>query len=648
MNKGTAIVGFFMSFLAGMFLMWGLERNRGPEIAAESAAGGALDHSAAAVPVTGKDPQWGNADAPVTIVEISDFQCPFCARVNPTIKQIKDTYGPDKVRVVWKHNPLPFHKEARPAHEAAAAVFELGGNDAFWKFHDLAFANARNLTEENFEKWAVEAGVDRAKFKEAYSSKKYAAKVDEDIALAQKIGATGTPAFRINGVSVSGAQPFNKFKDVIDEQLAEAKKLVASGTKPADVYVALTNKNHKDKPAPKRPERDAEDDKTVWKVPVLPDDPVRGPKDALVTIIIFSDFQCPFCKRVEDTLKQVTDTYGKDVRIVWKDNALPFHNRARPTAILARVAYKQKGDKGFWQAHDALFASAPKLEDDDLKAISEKIGISWNEVKQAIQTNKYGDKIDQSMDIAADFQARGTPHFFINGIRLSGAQPFDKFKTVIDEQLTKAKGLVEKGVARAKIYEEVTKNGKEPPPPERKEIAKPGADSPYKGGANAKVVIQEFSEFQCPFCKRVTGTLKALEKEYGNRVKIVWRHLPLAFHKDAALAAEAAQEAFAQKGNNAFWQFHDKLFEAQGTPGGLERPNLEKIAQQVGLDMNKFKAALDSRKHKDKVEADAKIASQAGINGTPAFVINGYYLSGAQPLPAFKKLINKALKESGG
>src|SRR5690606_20494475 len=150
------------------------------------------------------------ADAPVTIVEISDFQCPFCARVGSTLQQIKDTYK-DQVRIVWKHNPLDFHKQARPAHEAAAAVFALGGNDAFWKFHDLAFANQQNLTEENFEKWAVEAGVDRAKFKEAYSSKKFASKVDEDIALARKIGATGTPAFRINGVTLSGAQPFDKF-----------------------------------------------------------------------------------------------------------------------------------------------------------------------------------------------------------------------------------------------------------------------------------------------------------------------------------------------------------------------------------------------------------------------------------------------------
>ena len=92
MNKGTAIVGFFISFLAGMFLMWGVDRRNGTEMGPETAAasGGAVpDQSAASVPVTSKDPQWGKPTAPVTIVEISDFQCPFCSRVGPTLKSIK-------------------------------------------------------------------------------------------------------------------------------------------------------------------------------------------------------------------------------------------------------------------------------------------------------------------------------------------------------------------------------------------------------------------------------------------------------------------------------------------------------------------------------------------------------------------------------
>src|SRR6187551_2603822 len=175
MNKGTAIVGFFISFLAGMFLMWGIDRSGGMEISAETAsATGEADHTKAAIPINADDPSWGSATALVTIVEISDFECPYCGKVNPTMKSLKDKYGPDKLRIVWKHNPLPFHKAARPAHEASAAVMDLAGSEAFWKFHDKAFANRRELTEDNFKKWAKEAGVDEAKFAAALKDKKYA------------------------------------------------------------------------------------------------------------------------------------------------------------------------------------------------------------------------------------------------------------------------------------------------------------------------------------------------------------------------------------------------------------------------------------------------------------------------------------------
>jgi protein-disulfide isomerase len=146
----------------------------------------------------------------------------------------------------------------------------------------------------------------------------------------------------------------------------------------------------------------------------------------------------------------------------------------------------------------------------------------------------------------------------------------------------------------------------------------------------------------------VEPTVQAIEKEYGNKIKIVWRHMPLPFHKNAPLAAEAAQEVFAQKGSAAFWTFHDAIFSSDAADEArTDRPALEKQAQAQGIDMDKFKAALDGSTHKAKIDADAELGNKAGINGTPAFVINGYYISGAQPEATFKKLINRALKEAG-
>lgn len=689
MNKGTAIVGFLLCFMAGGMLMYGVDRSGmshggGHEeggIAAAKDSGGPWSDEDAAVPVSSKDPVWGSRSAPVTLVIFSDFQCPFCSRVEATISQLKEKYGKDKLRVVWKNNPLPFHPNAKPAALAAEAVFRLGGSNAFWKFHDTAFANQRELSPEKYEQWAADAGVDRAKFKEMVANPALGQKIDADMAVGKSAGVTGTPASFINGVFLSGAQPLDKFTAIVDEQLAAAKAAIASGTRPDKVYAKLAGENKAKAPAPEKRDakhdRPAEDDKTVWKVPVG-DSPVKGKADALVTIVEFSDFQCPFCGRVEPTLQEVEKTYGDKVRIVWKHNPLPFHPRAEPASELTIEAGKEKGAAGFWAAHDLLFKKEcegkpdakdkqscesgqgkwidhqVKLADEDLLGYAKQLGIDEGKVKAAMAEKKYAAMISADQDLAEDLQANGTPHFFINGRRLVGAQPVDKFKAVIDEELKKAEALVSKGIAAKDVYNEIMKEGKEPPPPEKKTVDAPAADSPWKGAEKAKVVMEIFSDFQCPFCKRVEGTLQQVEKAYGDKIRIVWRHKPLPMHQDAPLASEAAQEAFKQKGREGFWKFHDLLFEKQGTPDGLKRPALESYAEQQGLDMAKFKQALDSNAHKAFVSSESAVADKAQISGTPAFVVgtidkgqlNGYFISGAQPFGKFKKVIEKALKEA--
>src|SRR5690606_9560069 len=332
-----------------------------------------------------------------------------------------------------------------------------------------------------------------------------------------------TPAFRINGVEISGAQPEEKFTAVIDQQLIEAQKLVASGTKAADVYPKLVAQNAKTSPNAAAAEGEAPPpDTTVWAVPVMNDDPKKGGKEPLVTIVEFSEFQCPFCKRVGPTMKQILDKYKDDVQIVWKDNPLGFHPRATPASNAARAIYVAKGDAAFWEAHDKIFESQPKLADDELVAALKDLGVPAATIMQAITDNKYGEKFDQSSELAQDFEARGTPHFFVNGIRVKGAQPFSEFEKIIDEQIKKANALIAKGTPRAKIYETIMKEGKSPPGPEKKEVGPAPADAPVKGNKNAKIVIQEFSDFQCPFCVRVNPTLKEVLEKHGNEVKIVW------------------------------------------------------------------------------------------------------------------------------
>jgi len=605
------------------------------------------------VPVTSEQPSKGPKDALVTIVEFSEFQCPFCARVLPTTKQVVDTYG-DKVRIVWRNNPLSFHNNAAPAAAVAMEAYAQGGSDKFWEVHDTLFANQKALGRPELEGYAEKAGLDSAKVKKALDEGTHKKAIDADQAMATQLGARGTPYFFVNGRQLRGAQPFAAFQKVIDEEIATAETLLKQGVKKEQIYATVT-KNGLTKaaaPKPQAPKAGQPDPKAVYKVPLKGNEPQKGPNDALVTIVEISDFECPFCGRVEPTLKQVQDKYGKDVRVVWMNNPLPFHKNAKGAANAALEAHAQKGDKGFWAMHNKMFANQKALTTDNLEKWAKEQGLNVSKFKKALADDKYGKTIQEQQALASSLGARGTPAFFINGRNLRGAQPLAAFTTVIDEEMAKAKALVAKGTPRAKVYETTIAKGETGP---KTAPAAPAPDAnkiydipvpknaPTKGGAKAKVVIQEFSDFQCPFCSRVNPTVAQVVKEYGDKVQFVWRDYPLPFHKDAQPAAQAAREVFAQKGNKAFWAYHDLLFANQKT---LSRENLEKFAEQVGgINMKAFKAALDSGKHKAAVDADMAAVTKAGARiGTPSFFINGKLIQGAQPFAAFKVAIDDALK----
>ena len=161
--------------------------------------------------------------------------------------------------------------------------------------------------------------------------------------------------------------------------------------------------------------------------------------------------------------------------------------------------------------------------------------------------------------------------------------------------------------------------------------------SPTIGTNSAKVEIVEFSDFQCPFCSRVTPTLKQIEKEYGDQVRIVFKHLPLSIHPKAP-AAHAAAEAAHRQGK--FWEMHDAIF-ANQTKMAPEK-YLE-YATQLGLDLERFKKDVEAPEVKKRVDADAEEAARLNVGGTPGFFVNGRYLSGAQPFEAFKQRIEEEL-----
>jgi protein-disulfide isomerase len=608
------------------------------------AAGRAADDASVVFKVPVQDsPQRGQADAKVTIVEFSDFQCPFCSKAEVTVDQVREAYGAD-VRVIYKQNPLPFHPHATPAAKASLAAGQQG---KFWEMHDLLFKNQQHLEQADFEGYAKQLGLNVDTFKADLASTKFDAMIDRDKALASKLGASGTPAFFINGHKLVGAQPLEKFKALIDEQKSVAEKKLASGTSAAGLYEALIASGV-DAPAAAQPPPGAPAPAAAKKVEVAGFNPVRGPKAAPVTMVMWSDFQCPFCSRVEPTVKQVEETYGSKVKVVWRNEPLPFHNNAMPAAKAAMAAAEQGK---FWEMHDKLFDNQQKLSAGDLEGYARDIGLDLGKWKTDMESDKVKNEIAEDQKAGSAVGANGTPAFYINGKELSGAQPFDSFKTIIDEQLTKADELQKKGVKLDDLYAKLIEanmgsaaNTAPGAPVHGADdmIAVNIGDAPSRGPKNAPITLVEFSDFQCPFCSRGYSTVNDVEKAYEGKVKVVFKQNPLPFHNNAMPAAQASLAAGEQ---GKFWQMYDVLFQHQQQ---LSRENLDSYAQQIGLNMDKFKAAMDSGKFKAKVEADLEEGRKAGVSGTPTFVINGHKLVGAQPLEQFKTIIDAELAKGAG
>ncbi|HXT95649.1 MAG TPA: thioredoxin domain-containing protein [Polyangia bacterium] len=595
----------------------------------------------------GDAPTRGGNQPKVTIVEYSDFQCPYCSRAEGTLSQLLKDYGKD-ISISYKENPLPFHQNAMPAALAAEAARAQG---KFWEMHDKLFASQQNLDRPSLDKYAQEVGLNMSKYKEAMDKKEGEAHIKADMAEAEKFGARGTPNFFINGRNFRGAQPLEAFKGVIDEELKKADAKIAAGTPRGQVYAALTqNGLEKAAAPPPAPARGGEPDANTRYRADIKGAPMKGAKDAPVTIVQWSDFQCPFCGRVEPTVAKVMDTYKGKVRVVWRDLPLPFHPNALPSAIAARAA----GEQGkFWEMHDKLFADQAHEDRATFEKYAQELGLNMTKFKAALDAQKGKAAIEADAAAGGKIGAHGTPAFFVNGKFLSGAQPFEVFKTKIDEELKTADAMIAKGTPKSKLYDALMKDAKtevaaapaaaqaqgaEKTPEQDTTVYKVAAgNGPSKGSKNAPLQVVIFSDFQCPFCKRVEPQLSELEKEYGSKVHMTWKNYPLPFHNNAEPAAEAAMAANAQ---GKFWQMHDKLFENNTA---LDRASLEKYAEELGLNMAKFKADLDAQKYKDQIQSDTKEGQAVGVNGTPAVFINGRKINGAYPWETFKKIADDEL-----
>ncbi|MFZ2488101.1 MAG: thioredoxin domain-containing protein [Anaerolineae bacterium] len=602
----------------------------GTDNTAANTGNAAADTATVAAGVNGDPRSKGSADAPITLVEYSDFQCPYCSRwVQDTYPAIiKDYIATGQVRLEFRDFPLTsIHPNAMNAAIASRCAAE---QDSYWPMHDALFAkqgewSAQADPAKTFSGYAGEIGLDTAAFDTCLTSGKYDSAIQADLQAGQAAGVTGTPSFLINNTLVVGAQPVSAFQQAFDTILA--------GGALADPNAAAATPAPQAAPSP---------------VAInIEGAPVKGDPNAPMTIVEFSDFQCPFCARFfQETqpslLKEYIET-GK-AKLVFKDFPLEaIHPNAEKAAEAAQcVRELAGGDDAFWAMHDKLFATQADWSgvadpSSIFSGYAVEIGAAKADFDSCLSTGKYKAQIQADLQQGLSIGVQGTPSFFLNGQIFVGAQPFTNFQQAI--------AMVQQGLNI--VPTPAPTPAPEPTPSPLSQDVPLDNVGGMKGDPKAPVVIVEYSDYQCPYCLRhFAETLPQLQKFIDDgTVLYVFKDYPLSsIHPQAEKAAEAARCAGAQ---DAYWEMHDKLFGQQQEWSGQATAVdvFKRFAGDLKLDQAKFDQCLDSGSQAAAIQANLQEGAGFGIQGTPGFFVNRQPLPGAYPFEFFQQLIQSELNQ---
>ena len=407
---------------------------------------------------TGDSPARGPQDAPVTIVMFTDLECPFCHEMHENLKTLM-AESPQDIRLVFKHMPLSFHPNAVPAALAALAAREQG---KFWEYVDKVYAERETLSREALLDHAAAVGLDTEQFRNDFGSQPHIGAVEADLGLASQVGVRGTPTIFVNGQRIVGLQPIESIRALVDQQKELAKRLLEAGVPQDDIYWRLVAMQYEpvDLAA-----LEGLDDEVVEPEPVvtfIPTDgaPARGAAEdaALVTIVEFSDFQCPFCARANVVVDQLMEKYGADARLVFRHFPLPMHPDALPAAA-ASVAAQEVGK--FWELHDLLFAGQEDLSREAILAYAKEAGLDPGKVDKALDDEAARSRVADDQALGTKVGVGGTPTFFVNGIMMLGIESPAQFAAMIEEQIELARTLREEtGLVGTELYRAVVEHNK--------------------------------------------------------------------------------------------------------------------------------------------------------------------------------------------
>jgi protein-disulfide isomerase len=571
----------------------------------------------------------GQPDAPVVLEEFSDFQCPYCGRFfQQTLPSLEENQiaGGEVVMVFYDFPLTRIHPQARAAHLAAHCAAEEGAA-TFWAMHDLLFESidewaGRSNTTELFTGYAEELQLASDEFRSCLESERYAQDVQDDLEAGTQRGVNSTPTFFLNGQRLTGAQPLAVFEEAIATVNDGGQLAGATSAPPQQPAAAPT-------PASLDEEYAA----------------ALGDPQAPVTIVEFTDYQCPYCSRhAEQTLPRIIEQFVETGQVYYVLKDLPLTN-IHPEAKVAAAAARCAGEQDeYWQMHDALFARQPLWAEegdasrDVFVQIAGDVGLDTGSFAACLDSGRHDEAIDDNFAEAQALGANGTPYFFIDGYPVPGAQPIELFEYAVD--LASQDRLSE-------AYAPQTEP--EPQPGAQEPVEVPLGDAPSIGDPQAPVVIVEYTDFQCPYCLRhFQQTYPQIVENFveTGQVRYVFKDFPLTnIHPQAVLAAEAARCARDQE---AYLEMHDLLFQRQQQWSGDSNAaeTFVDLAAELDLDTGAFAECLDSGRHEAGVRADLEEGSQLGVTGTPGFFINGNYLSGAQPYAVFEQAIRELSGQS--
>ena len=539
---------------------------------------------------------YAGSDAPISIVVFSDYACPYSSQLYFQLEKLEKEY-PSRLRVMMKQMPLQIHPQSPLAHEAALAAAAQGKLSAM---SELLFANQGRLDRDSLLTYAREIHLDSEAFRTALDTHQYRPMVEEDLLEASALGIDATPTLFLNGHRLDGFQDLKNLEEITGKELA--KNDAAGQTAP----------------------QQAESSAAAGADSIAPDlfsrltqsaAEARGPATAPVTIVEFSDFQCPFCRQTVQPLEDLLAQRPGEVRLIFRSFPLDFHQYSE----LAHEAALAAGAQGkFWPMHDLIFAHQSRLERADLVRYAAQLGLDMAAFEHALDAHVYAGQIAADRALGAQFDVTGTPTLFINGKRLTGARSLVELESLADEQARIAQGSAAQEAVVA------------PKPEQDTDFVVLGADS-------APIRVLWFTDVRSPLALRAAALLREIDQAYPGQLRIEYKTMELASHADAELAGRALLAAGSRQ---RFWPMFEALAQSHAT---LDRDAVARHASALGLDAAGFPASLDGAAVTEAIERDQAEATRRAVTGSPAIFIGAVRIDGLQPLHVYKEAIEAAL-----